>query len=108
MADEILQFVAVTATGKAFDIEFPLHPHTQSPAAVSALVTQLLATISEHAQQRPDVTDGDILQALAMTTAIRGRMLEDNQTTVAERNRLLQQQAWDAVSAAHSYPAGRA
>lgn len=52
MAQQILQFVAVTSSGRAFDIDFPLHPQTQSAPAVSDLVTRLLDTISEHAHGR--------------------------------------------------------
>jgi hypothetical protein len=105
---EILQFVALTSSGRAFDIEFPLHPQTQSAQAVSDLVTGLLAVISEHAKGRTDVSDGDILQALAMTSAIRGRMLEGDQSQVADLNRFLLKQSWDAVSAASGYSAARA
>ena len=42
MTDNILQFVAVTSGGRAFDIEFPLHPETRSATSVSDLVTRLL------------------------------------------------------------------
>jgi hypothetical protein len=108
MAHEILQFVALTSGGRAFDIEFPLHPQTRSASAVSDLVTRLLTVISEHAKDRTDVSDGDILQALAMTSAIRGRMLEGDQANIADLNRILNEQAWQAVSTANSYAAARA
>lgn len=108
MAYEVLQFVAVTTGGRAFDIEFPLHPQTQSAPVVSDLVTRLLEVISEHAKNRTDVSDGDILQALAMTGAIRGRMLEGDQEKIAELNRFLNQQAWQAANAATTYTAVRA
>jgi 2C-methyl-D-erythritol 2,4-cyclodiphosphate synthase len=108
MAYEVLQFVALTSGGRAFDISFPLHPQTQSATAVSDLVTQLLAAISEHTKGRKDVSDGDILQALAMTSAIRGRMLEGDQAQIADLNRFLNEQAWEAVSSASSYAAARA
>ena len=77
-------------------------------SAVSDLVTRLLAVISEHAKDRTDVSDGDILQALAMTSAIRGRMLEGDPGSIADLNRLRYEQAWQAVSAAKSYAAARA
>jgi hypothetical protein len=108
MARQILQFIAVTSGGRAFDIDFPLHPQTQSAPAVSDLVTRLLEAISEHATGRTDVSDGDILQALAMTSAIRGRMLDGDQSQIADLNRLLFDQAWEAASAAQSYAAARA
>jgi hypothetical protein len=108
MNRQVLQFVAVTSGGRAFDIDFPLHPQTQSALGVSDLVTRLLAAISEHAKGRADVSDGDILQALAMTSAIRGRMLDGDQNQIADLNRQLYDRAWEAVSAAQSYPAARA
>ena len=93
MAYEVMQFVALTSSGRAFDIEFPLHPQTQSEQAVSDLVTQSLAVISKHAKVRKDISDGDILQALASTSAIRGRMLEGDQIEIADLNRFLHEQA---------------
>lgn len=108
MARQILQFIAVTSGGRAFDIDFPLHPQTQSAPAVSDLVTRLLETISAHAEGRADVSDGDILQALAMTSAIRGRMLEGDQSQTGDLNRQLYDWAWEAAIAAQSYAAARA
>ena len=108
MASQILQFIAVTSGGRAFDIDFPLHSQTQSAPAVSELVTRLLETISEHAKGREDVSDGDILQVLAMTSAIRGRMLEGDQSQIADLNRQLHDRAWEAAIAARSYAAARA
>ena len=108
MSEHSLQFVAVTSGGRAYDIEFPLHPETRSAESVSDLVTRLLAVISEHAQGRGDVSDGDILQALAMTSAIRGRMLEGDQAQIASLTRVLSDRAWEAVSAADGYTAARA
>lgn len=108
MPSEVLQYVAVTSGGRAFDIDFPLHPQTQSAAAVSELITRLLAAITAHAGDRTDVSDGDILQALAMTSAIRSRMLEADQEEIANLNRALNEQAWLAVNAASAYTAARA
>ena len=108
MDRETLQFVAVTAGGRAFDIAFPLHPETRSAQAVSELRRAGLETISRHAGQRDDVSDGDILQALAMATAIRGRMLDGERAPIEGLSRELNAQAWEAVSAASDYAAGRA
>lgn len=108
MAPGILQFVAVTASGRGYDIEFPLHPETRSAQSVSDLVTRLLEAISAHAGQRGDVSDGDILQALAMTTAIRGRMLDGDPETIEQLMRVLQQNAWEAAQDADAFAASRA
>jgi hypothetical protein len=108
MSRQILQFVAVTEGGRAFDIEFPLHPETRSAQSVSDLVTHLLQAISAHVQDRGEVSDGDILQALAMTAAIRGRMVGGDPTTLKDLTGQLYDEAWQAVTGAHEYPAGRA
>lgn len=108
MEQEILQFVAVTSAGRAYEIDFPLHPQTRSARAVSDLVTELLETISHQAESRLDVSDGDILQALAMTLAIRGRMLEGSADTIAALSHELYEAAWGAARDAQSYAAARA
>jgi len=108
VSEEILKYVAITSGGRAYDIEFPLHPETRSATSVSDLVTRLLEVISEHAAGRGDVSDGDILQALAMTSAIRGRMLEGDPEQIEALTRLLSGTAWEAVREAHSYQAARA
>jgi len=108
MDQDILQFVAITSGGRAFDIAFPLHPETRSAASVSDLVTRLLEVISQHAGARDDVSDGDILQALAMTAAIRGRMLEGDPEQIEALTRTLYGSAWQATTAAKAFLAARA
>jgi hypothetical protein len=108
VSEQILQFIAVTSGGRAFEIDFPLHPETRSAASVSDLVTRLLEVISEHAAERGDVSDGDILQALAMTSAIRGRMLDGRPEQIEALTRLLSETAWGAVREANAYQAARA
>ena len=108
MPAQNLQFVAVTSSGRAYDIDFPLHPETRSGSSVSELVTRLLAGISEHAQQRDDVSDGDILQALAMTLAIRGRMIAADPDEIERLIHQLLVTAQSAVASAPSYHAARA
>lgn len=108
MPAQQLQFVALTSAGQGYEIEFDLHPETRSPQAVSDLLTELLATISRHVGSHAAVSDGDILQALAMATAIRGRMLDARSETVVGLTRSLSDAAWQAVSDARSFTAGRA
>ena len=108
MDQDILQFVAITSGGRAFDIAFPLHPETRSAASVSELATRLLEVISEHAGARDDVSDGDILQALAMTTAIRGRMLDGDLEQIEALTRTLYGNAWQATTEARAFVAARA
>ena len=108
MPENSLQFVAVTSSGRAYDIDFPLHPETRSGHSVSELVTSLLAAISGHAERRDDVSDGDILQALAMTLAIRGRMIAADPDEIERLIVQLLASAQAAVASAPSYLAARA
>ncbi len=75
---DLLCFTTITSTGVSQEIEFPLHPETQSPEVVSNIVTELLNTISNCVKELDDCKDGDILQALSMVLAIRSRMVNIN------------------------------
>ena len=70
-----LPYTALTSSGDAFDIEFPLHPLTRSSEAVGAMITGLLETLSRYVESEGDVSDGDVLQALAMALAVRARIV---------------------------------
>jgi hypothetical protein len=104
---QALNFVAVTSGGQGFDIAFPLHPETGSSESISRLATDLLATISNYADGRSDISSGDILQALAMVTAIRGRMLDADMQTIEDLTRQLYDAAWSAATAARPFATGR-
>ena len=66
-----LVFVTMTDSGTSREVEFPLHQDTGSMQNVSALVSELLNTISQHVERCENLKDGDILQALTMVSAIR-------------------------------------
>ncbi len=66
-----LVFVTMTDSGNSREVEFPLHQETGSTQDLSALVTELLNTISKHVEKCDSPKDGDILQALTMVSAIR-------------------------------------
>jgi hypothetical protein len=70
-----LPYTAVTSAGEAFDIRFPLHPETGSTQAVADLLTGVLGAISARVEAGEGVSDGDVLQALAMAMAVRARMV---------------------------------
>jgi len=108
MEPQILPFVAVTSAGKAYDIEFPLHPQTRSAEVVSTLVTALLDAISKHTEGDADISDGDVLQALSMTRAIRARMIDAEPGQIDALNQRLHESAWTAVQSATGYSAARA
>jgi hypothetical protein len=73
---QLLCFTTYTTSGVSQEIEFPLHPETQSTETVSKIVTELLNTISNNVKDLDDCKNGDILQALSMVMAIRSRMVE--------------------------------
>jgi hypothetical protein len=100
-----LLFTAVAANGRAFDIEFPLHPQTRSSDAVSSLVTVLLEALSRALRQQQATSDGDLLQALAMTLAVRARILDMDPDS---RRRLVGQLVATAMEAAQEAPGYRA
>jgi len=103
-----LLFTALTSGGQAFDVNFPLHPQTRSADAVSEMITALLETLSHHVEGRQDVSDGDVLQALAMTLAVRARMVDAGaHSTLALVNELVEA-AHRAAQEATAYDAARA
>lgn len=103
-----LNFTAFTSGGLAYDVEFPLHPLTRSTQGVSDLLTALLETISRHVEVRRDLSDGDILQALCLTLAVRARMVGATPESARELVVELFDAAHRAACAAIPYEAGRA
>jgi hypothetical protein len=103
-----LTFNAVTSGGRAFDIDFPLHRETRSEDGVSAMVTALLDAISRTLESGKGMSDGDLLQSLALTLAIRARMLD----VAPESARILAlglvDSALQAARSARTYAVGRA
>lgn len=95
-----LPFRATTESGKRLDIEFPLHPGTEEVVRVNQLVTAVLDALDRDLKLAGQTSNGDILQALAMVTAIRARLLPGDfgqaQSLVAE----LLATAMDAVERA--------
>jgi hypothetical protein len=103
-----LAITAVTASGRAYDIDFPLHPETRAAEGVEALVTDLLGALSRTLAERHDVSDGDVLQALSMTLAVRARMLGASPESTSELVHGLFETAYSAARAAQPYASGRA
>lgn len=106
--NQTLAITAVTASGRAYDIDFPLHPETRSAAGVGTLVTDLLDCLSRTLAAHQEVSDGDVLQALAMTLAVRARMLDASPQTTSELVAQLFATAYAAARAAPPYVSGRA
>jgi hypothetical protein len=70
-----LLYRATTASGNLFEFEFPLHGETGSAVHVSSLLDALLGTVDRELRQLGAVSNGDVLQAVAMALAVRTRML---------------------------------
>jgi hypothetical protein len=62
-----------------FDIEFPLHNDTVDAVRVGQLVSTLLQAIERDLDVVGEMSNGDVLQALAMATAVRARMIHASQ-----------------------------
>jgi len=70
-----LPYKATTSAGRQYEFDFPLHPETASPVKISNLVSALLGCLDRELAQLEPVSNGDMLQALAMAMAIRTRIL---------------------------------
>lgn len=105
-----LPYTVSTATGDVLRIEFPLHPETTDAVRVSQLVTAFLQTIEEDVALAGEVNNGDLLQALAMTLAIRTGMIHTPPAQSAHIAEDLLRTALGAVTAAERQtgPAGHA
>lgn len=108
MPDTSMKFTTVSSAGDAYTVDFPLHPETRSSAQVAELLSAVLAALSEVIEKHRNVSDGDVLQAIAMAAAIRSRLVE---VPVPVTRRLLDQlvgEALEAVVRATPVSAGRA
>jgi len=103
-----LTITALTSSGHAYDIDFPLHPQTRSSDAVADLVTAQLAAISEIVARHTGLSDGDILQSLALTLAVRARMVESSPESMTKLVHDLFDTAYEAARSAAPVIAGRA
>jgi hypothetical protein len=78
-----LPYRATTSSGNQFEFVFPLHPDTGSAVNVSNLVDLLLAALDQEIRQIGAVSNGDVLQSLAMALAVRTRILPGNPEALA-------------------------
>ena len=103
-----LPYTAVTSAGEAFDIELPLHTETRSPRVVADLLTGILGAISTRVEAGEGVSDGDILQALAMAMAVRARLVAAAPKTSLSLMHGLVDASFAAALQASRYQAARA
>ena len=78
-----LPYRATTATGTNLDFEFPLHRDTGDPVRVGQMISAMLEAIDREIALVGDASNGDVLQAVAMTLAIRARMIHGSQDIAA-------------------------
>jgi hypothetical protein len=95
-----LPYRATTSSGNQFEFAFPLHPDTGSAVNVSNLVDLLLAALDQEIRQIGAVSNGDVLQSLAMALAVRTRILPGNPEALAALSTRLLSDALGAPVAA--------
>ena len=105
-----LPYQAKTATGDTFDIEFPLHSDTGDPIKVEQLISVMLKTIDDELAVTGPTSNGDVLQAVAMTLAIRSGMIHSPLESSSALTHDLVDTALKAFAraAVHRAPSGRA
>ncbi len=102
-----LSFTAVQPGG-ARHIDFPLHPQTVREDQVGDLLADLLDTVTRQIGDQSQASDGDVLQSLCMTLAIRMNMVKAPSSMVRDLVSKLLEQANEAVISSTEQPAGRA
>lgn len=100
MSDRLLPFRATTATGDTLDIDYPLHPDTLSPMRVSQLTSALLETLDREIGLLGETGNGDVLQALSLTLAIRAAIIAAPQALTDQLARDLVARALEAAGGA--------
>jgi len=70
-----LPYRATTSSGEVIDVTFDLHAETRSASDVTELLTALLGALDERVTRQGNVSNGDVMQALAMALAVRTAML---------------------------------
>lgn len=91
-----LPYKATTAGGQTLEFDFPLHAETESAVNVANLMGVVLATLDREIAQVGPISNGDLLQALAMTLAVRTRSIPGDPDMLARLARDLTDRALDA------------
>ena len=105
-----LPYRATTSSGEVIDVTFDLHAETRSASDVTELLTALLAALDERVTRQGNVSNGDVMQALAMAMALRVAMIPAPRTVTEPLARELLDSALSAASYAQRVrpPAGHA
>ena len=103
-----LDYTAVTNSGEAFDIRFPLHDETRSTDAVATMLSAVLEALSREVEGDGNISDGDVLQALAMALSVRARLVDVPPAVSLRLMHELVDNAFAATLKADRYAAARA
>ena len=79
-----IPYKATTSSGNEFEFQFRLHPKTESSVDVSNLLTCVLTAVGRELAVLGKVSNGDVLQALAMAIAARAAVIEGKPEVVRQ------------------------
>lgn len=105
-----LPYRATTAHGDVLDIVFRLHPDTGSTMRVQQLLDALLACLDREIGVLGETSNGDVLQALCMATAVRAGIIHAPRETTDRLAQDLLEAALESVAGAdrRDVPGGHA
>ena len=95
-----MPFNVKTMTGDTFAIDFPLHDQTVDTMRVQQMLTEILESIDRAIGVLGETGNGDVLQAMAMATAIRAEMIYGDRELIHDLTRELVDTALEASKAA--------
>ena len=95
---KLLPYRTVMSTGDVYDLEFPLHRETDDAVRVWQLVSSILTAIDRSIALGPPAANGDVLQAVAMATAVRARTIDAPPDTTSRLARDLLSTALEAAN----------
>jgi len=93
-----LPYRATTSSGEVIDVTFDLHAETRSASDVTELLTALLGALDERVTRQGTMSNGDVMQALAMAMALRVAMIPAPRTVTEPLARELLDSALSAAS----------
>jgi putative heme iron utilization protein len=108
MADSTLPYTATTRSGDTMHFDFPLHEQTVSQQDVARMLGGVLEGLTQAIGSRADVSDGDVLQALAMAMAVRAEMVKAPAGAAQNLSRQLVETAMGATEVTRHTPGGTA
>jgi hypothetical protein len=103
-----MPYTATTGSGEALQFEFPLHEQTVSQQDVARMLGAILEGLTHSIGRRSDVSDGDVLQALAMAMAVRAEMVKAPKGAAHNLSRQLVDTAMTATDSTERGPGGTA